>query len=105
MIAREGIRARIDNSNERLSKKIREAQIKKIPYQVIIGDEEMNSKNIPATRQMQIPKGLTALTWQELRFRCGAGTGGTGKPGGDAEQDAGREVPEEAGFRENSVRR
>ena len=41
-----GIRARIDNSNERLSKKIREAQIKKIPYQVIIGDEEMNSKNI-----------------------------------------------------------
>ena len=41
-----GIRARIDNSNERLSKKISEAQIKKIPYQVIIGDEEMNSKNI-----------------------------------------------------------
>ena len=41
-----GIRARIDNSNERLSKKIREDQIKKIPYQVIIGDEEMNSKNI-----------------------------------------------------------
>ena len=41
-----GIRARIDNSNERLSKKIREAQIKKIHYQVIIGDEEMNSKNI-----------------------------------------------------------
>ena len=41
-----GIRARIDNSNERLSKKIREAQIKKIPYQVIIGDEEVNSKNI-----------------------------------------------------------
>lgn len=40
------IRAIYDNNDERLGKKIRDAQIKKIPYQIIIGDNEINNKNI-----------------------------------------------------------
>lgn len=36
------LRARIDDTENRLSYKIRDAQIKKIPYQVVIGDSEMN---------------------------------------------------------------
>lgn len=36
------LRARIDDSENRLSYKIRDAQVKKIPYQVVIGDNEMN---------------------------------------------------------------
>ena len=44
------IRAHIDNSDERLAKKIRNAQIKKIPYQIIIGDDEVKS-NILSYRQ------------------------------------------------------
>lgn len=40
------IRAEIDNRDERMSKKIRDAQISKIPYQIIIGDEEITNKNI-----------------------------------------------------------
>ena len=37
------IRVHIDNSDERLAKKIRNAQVKKIPYQIIIGDNEVKS--------------------------------------------------------------
>jgi len=40
------IRVLYDDSEERLGKKIREAQINKIPYQVIIGDDEVKSKKI-----------------------------------------------------------
>jgi len=41
-----GIRVNVDNSDERLGKKIRNAQIKKIPYQIVIGDEEIKSGSI-----------------------------------------------------------
>ena len=40
------IRVEIDDRDERMSKKIREAQISKIPYQIIIGDDELNNKTI-----------------------------------------------------------
>ncbi|MBI5586975.1 MAG: threonine--tRNA ligase [Deltaproteobacteria bacterium] len=37
----EGIRAELDKRNEKLGFKIREAQLKKIPYQLVIGDNEV----------------------------------------------------------------
>lgn len=40
------LRVLLDDSNERLSKKIRIAQTSKIPYQIIIGDEEVKNKTI-----------------------------------------------------------
>ena len=40
------IRSSIDNRDDRLSKKIRDAQISKIPYQIIIGDKEVESNTI-----------------------------------------------------------
>ncbi|AOG60152.1 threonyl-tRNA synthetase [Spiroplasma helicoides] len=40
------IRAGIDNRDERLSYKIRDAQIKKIPYQVVLGEAEEANKTI-----------------------------------------------------------
>lgn len=40
------IRAIYDNGDERLGKKIRDAQTKKIPYQIVIGDNEINDKKI-----------------------------------------------------------
>ena len=43
---KENIRAKIDYTDERLSKKIRDAQIKKIPYQVVIGQKEVDSNSI-----------------------------------------------------------
>jgi threonyl-tRNA synthetase len=35
-----------DFSDERLSKRIRDAQVKKIPYQLIIGDNEIEKDNV-----------------------------------------------------------
>lgn len=40
------IRVEFDNSDERLSKRIRDAQIQKIPYQVIIGNYEIKNDSI-----------------------------------------------------------
>jgi len=41
------IRALIDSRNETVSKKIREGEIKKIPYMIIVGDNEVKSKLFP----------------------------------------------------------
>ncbi len=46
-----GIRAEADLRNEKLGKKIREAQLKKIPYMLIVGDKEVESRTVsPRTR-------------------------------------------------------
>jgi threonyl-tRNA synthetase len=42
----ENIRAELDTRNEKLSLKIREGMVKKIPYMVIAGKKEMDSKSI-----------------------------------------------------------
>ncbi|KRG12939.1 threonine--tRNA ligase [Virgibacillus soli] len=41
-----GIRVQVDDRNEKLGYKIREAQIQKIPYMVIIGDNEVNAGTV-----------------------------------------------------------
>jgi len=41
-----GIRAEIDESNEGLGKKIRNAKIQKTPYMLVIGDKEVESKEV-----------------------------------------------------------
>jgi threonyl-tRNA synthetase len=38
-----GIRAEIDSSDDRMQKKVRTAQMQKIPYMVIAGEEDMNA--------------------------------------------------------------
>jgi len=40
------IRVKLDESNESLSKKIRNAKIEKVPYLIVIGDKEKNSKTL-----------------------------------------------------------
>ncbi|MDY7018589.1 MAG: threonine--tRNA ligase, partial [Chloroflexota bacterium] len=42
-LAQEGIRIRVDDRSERMNLKIREAQLDKIPFMLIIGDKEMAS--------------------------------------------------------------
>jgi threonyl-tRNA synthetase len=41
-----GIRVELDLRNEKLGYKIREAQTKKIPYQLVIGDDEVANKSV-----------------------------------------------------------
>lgn len=39
-------RAEVDDSDNTIGKKIREAEIKRIPYIIVVGDKEMNSDNL-----------------------------------------------------------
>jgi len=45
------LRVSIDSRNERLAKKIREAQIQKIPYQLVVGDDEIKNSNFITFRE------------------------------------------------------
>jgi threonyl-tRNA synthetase len=47
-----GIRIKIKNENETVSKKIREGEIQKIPYMLVVGDKERESKTV-RVRQRQ----------------------------------------------------
>lgn len=41
-----GLRAEVDNRNEKIGYKIREAQLEKIPYMLIVGDKEMEENKV-----------------------------------------------------------
>ncbi len=46
-----GWRVEVDERNEKLGYKIREAQLAKIPYAVVIGDKEVQSQTVTARRR------------------------------------------------------
>jgi threonyl-tRNA synthetase len=46
LLRREGVRVQVDLRNEKLSFKIREAQMEKVPYMLVIGDKEMASGTV-----------------------------------------------------------
>lgn len=41
-----GLRVELDNNNETLGKKIRQAEMQKVPYLLIIGDKEVVAKSV-----------------------------------------------------------
>ncbi len=52
MLTARGIRAEADTRNEKLGKKIREAQLQKIPYMLVVGDQEVDGRTVnPRTRK------------------------------------------------------
>lgn len=42
----QGVRVEIDDRNEKMGYKIREAQMQKIPYQLVVGDKEMKNNEV-----------------------------------------------------------
>ena len=48
-----GIRVSIDRRNEKLGRKIRDAQIRKIPYVLILGDQEQKDQTVTVRRYKQ----------------------------------------------------
>ncbi len=45
-IKSQGVRVEIDDRNEKMGYKIREAQMKKIPYQIVVGDKEVENQEV-----------------------------------------------------------
>lgn len=52
-LQKEGIRVQIDDKNEKIGYKIREAQLKKIPYMLIVGDKEFSNNTVGVREREQ----------------------------------------------------
>jgi threonyl-tRNA synthetase len=50
-LRRYGWRVELDSRNEKLGYKIREAQLAKIPYAIVIGDKEMQAQTVSPRRR------------------------------------------------------
>ncbi|MBO9620770.1 MAG: threonine--tRNA ligase [Niabella sp.] len=46
-----GIRVEIDERNEKIGKKIRDTELMKVPYMLVIGEKEMNDRRVAIRRQ------------------------------------------------------
>ena len=50
-LKKEGIRAELDDRNERLQAKIRDAQMEKVAYMFIVGDREAEAKKVAVRKR------------------------------------------------------
>lgn len=48
-----GIRVEVDDRNEKIGYKIREAQVKKVPYSIIVGENELENRNISVRKRRE----------------------------------------------------
>jgi threonyl-tRNA synthetase len=60
-LAEADIRVEIDDRNEKLGYKIREAQTKKVPYMLVVGDKELQSKEVSVRNRFQGDEGAHSL--------------------------------------------
>ncbi|MBL7131722.1 MAG: threonine--tRNA ligase [Candidatus Omnitrophica bacterium] len=63
-LQKEGFRVNIDNRNETLNKRIREAETDKIPFVLVIGDREVKQKTVSVRKKSAGDQG--AMTIEEL---------------------------------------
>ena len=48
-----GVRAELDDRNEKLGYRIREAQMSKVPYMLVVGEDEMNNRSVTARARVE----------------------------------------------------
>ncbi len=60
-LEKEGLRVKVDNRNEKIGYKIREAQLKKIPYMLIVGEKEVESNTVSVRSRDNGDQGSVAL--------------------------------------------
>lgn len=56
------IRVEIDDRSEKIGKKIRDTELMKVPYMLVIGEKEMNDKQLAVRRQGKGDMGTVALS-------------------------------------------
>jgi len=64
------IRVRVDDRSERMNLKIREAQLEKVPYMLIVGDKEMASSSVSLRLRSGENLGLETLVHVKSRIRA-----------------------------------
>jgi len=61
-----GVRAELDESNEKLGYKIRQAQLAKVPYMAVVGEKEQAAETVAIrARSGQETKGVALTTFVE----------------------------------------
>jgi threonyl-tRNA synthetase len=66
----EGIRVRVDDRSERMNLKIREAQLEKVPYMLIVGDKEMASSSVALRLRSGEDLGLETVVKVKSRIKA-----------------------------------
>jgi threonyl-tRNA synthetase len=66
LLEKHEIRALIDNRNETIGRKIREAEVQKMPFMLIVGEEEEKNNTISVRRHGQEGKGNITVTIDEF---------------------------------------
>ncbi len=60
-LRREGVRVEIDDRNEKIGRKIREAELSRVPYMLILGEKEMEDAKLSVRRQGKGDMGVQLL--------------------------------------------
>ncbi len=55
------IRAELDDRNEKIGKKIRDTEVAKVPYMLVIGEKEVNEKKVSIRRQGKGDSGVSTV--------------------------------------------
>jgi len=50
-LKKSGIRCEVDDRNEKIGKKIRDTELMKVPYMLVVGEKEMNENKVAVRRQ------------------------------------------------------
>ncbi|HEY9177948.1 MAG TPA: threonine--tRNA ligase [Flavipsychrobacter sp.] len=56
-----GIRAELDDRSEKIGRKIRDTELMKVPYMLIIGEKEMNEEKVSVRKHKEGDKGAVSL--------------------------------------------
>jgi threonyl-tRNA synthetase len=58
----EGIRAEVDDRNEKIGRKIRDTELMKVPYMMVVGEKEMNDRAVAVRKHGEGDKGTQPLS-------------------------------------------
>lgn len=61
-LMKKGVRAKVNNDNETVNKKIREAEIRKIPYILVVGEKEMQNGTVNVRHYRRGQQGEVSIT-------------------------------------------
>ncbi len=74
---KEGFRVEVDDRNEKLGYRIREAQLKKIPVEIVVGDSETNNEEVNIRRfgikenkTMKLDEAIKSFKEETEKFTC-----------------------------------
>ena len=57
----QGFRVEVDYRNEKIGKKIREAQLEKVPYMLVVGDRDMEAGTVSVRHRSEGDLGAMSL--------------------------------------------